>query len=521
MKIFTKYYWLVEEIIFLTILAIPPSIVCLTEGIQIKISNIFIGRISGENFEKMLSALFIGQVVTAFTSYPISQGLTVYVNILCSQAYGAKQYKLVGLYFYRALFMAALTFFPLSTLFMSVRPIVYSFTQDPELAYHAGSYTSTFCLGLPAYFYFKIALRFLQAQNIVWPPLLYLLLGNILNGILQYVLIVQYNTSLAGAAGGYVISLYLIALLFYAQIRFTRVHLNTYVSWSVELIGEWYHTARYTLFPILQTFSAIISSNLIPLILLGLVYQDSTQIAIYSIFYSIWFIFGLVANGFASAITVRVGNLLGANEPKRAFRAAIFSLFYGETFLLLLCSSLFVSSQFLSHLFTTDPTFASNLEYSIKCVSFVMIADIELLSQGIMNSCCMQKLQAFIRFMIKTILAISIAILFTHFVQWKAISIIISNGICALLCFLIAIMIISFRNWESIAHNVSENTQMINLEDELDTRPQNGCLQSFKHMNMCGSSMYNSKVYEIGRYCLCFVVGILVFVFVFVTFQLS
>ena len=418
-----RYYWILEELCFLTILALPPSIVSLSEGIQMKISNIFVGISSGENVEQMLSALFIGQVVITFTVYTISEGIAVYVNILCSQAYGAKQYKLVGLYFYRALFMAALTVFPLSTLFMSVRPIVYSFTQDRELAYHAGSYTSTFCLGLPAYFYFKIALRFLQAQNIVWPPLLYLLLGNILNGILQYVLIVQCNTSLAGAAGGYVISLYLIALLFYAQIRFTRVHLNTYVSWSMEMIGEWYHLVRYALSPILQSYAAIISSSLISLILLGLVYQDTTQLAIYSVLYSLWYVFGLFSGGFGSAITVRVGNLLGAHEPKKAFRSAIFAIIYGESVLLMLTISLLVSSQFLSHLFTTDLTFANNLTFNIRCMCFIIMSDIELFSQGIMNACCMQGIQAFIKFVVRTILSIVISIILTYFVWWKAVSI--------------------------------------------------------------------------------------------------
>ena len=63
--------------------------------------------------------------------------------------------------------MAAITFFPLTALLISIRPIVYSITQDWELAYHAGSYTTVFCLGYPACIYFKAALSFLQAQNIV------------------------------------------------------------------------------------------------------------------------------------------------------------------------------------------------------------------------------------------------------------------------------------------------------------------------------------------------------------------
>ena len=128
-----RYYWILEEITYLSMLALPPSVACMTDGLQMKMSSVFIGRSSGDNIERMLSALFIAQVFASLTNYGLSESFSIYVNILCSQAYGAKQYKLVGLYFYRALFIAALTFFPVCTVFISVRPIVYSITQDWEL----------------------------------------------------------------------------------------------------------------------------------------------------------------------------------------------------------------------------------------------------------------------------------------------------------------------------------------------------------------------------------------------------
>ena len=47
-----------QEIGFLVALALPTSIECFTEGLQIKLSNILIGRTSGNNIDVMLSALF-------------------------------------------------------------------------------------------------------------------------------------------------------------------------------------------------------------------------------------------------------------------------------------------------------------------------------------------------------------------------------------------------------------------------------------------------------------------------------
>ena len=67
--------WIMKEIRFLTALALPPSLMCLSKGIQLKQSNVFIGRVTGENVSSALSALFSGQVIIICTANSISDGL--------------------------------------------------------------------------------------------------------------------------------------------------------------------------------------------------------------------------------------------------------------------------------------------------------------------------------------------------------------------------------------------------------------------------------------------------------------
>ena len=506
LKLFCKYYWMLEEAAFLTTLAIPPAIVCLTEALQMKMSNIFIGRASGNNVEKMLSALFLGQVVTSCTSAPISDGISIYVNVLCSQAYGAKQYKLVGLYFYRALFMAALTLFPLSALFISIRPIVYSITQDWELAYHAGSYTTVFCLGYPACVYFKAALSFLQAQNIVWPPLIYLILGNIVNGVLQYVLIAKYETNLAGAAAGYVISMYVTAMLFYAHIRITKVHLTTYVEFSVKIIREWYNSMKYIIFPTSQSLIGFISATLLPLIILGAILHDTEQVAIYSVLFSIWYTFSLIVVGFSSAITVRVGNLLGSQESNRARRAALFSIFYCEIYILILAVLLFFIAHPLSYLFTTDSEFAMKLEFSIRAICFILPTDVSHFAQGIMNACCMQIIQSAVKFITIFILGSILMTIISNFVWWKAVSILLSYGICNVLAFITSLVIILCRNWTTILQKVKENT------DRAEKNEINACIMMHSYMCHFEWKCCETKLFQHVRYCSSFLLGFMLFI---------
>ena len=210
--------WILKEMKYLTSLALPTAVICLSEGLQIKVSNIFIGRASSSEVSTELSALFIGQVVTTVTAYSITEGLSVCVNVLCSQAHGAKQHRLVELYYYRAMMLMILFCFPLFSLYVSVGPILYHVTQSYELSLGAGRYTTIFCFGFPGYAYYKMSVCYLQSQNIVWIPLVYLLFANLMNGILQYIFILKLNLGIAGASCAYVISIYICSVLLFGYI---------------------------------------------------------------------------------------------------------------------------------------------------------------------------------------------------------------------------------------------------------------------------------------------------------------
>ncbi|KAI6650860.1 Multidrug and toxin extrusion protein 1-like [Oopsacas minuta] len=488
---------------FLIVLALPASIECFTEGLQMKLSNIYIGRISRNNFSTMLSALFIGQTAISLISYPIAEGIALYVNILCSQAYGAKQYKLVGFYFHRALLMATLVCFPVFTILISVRPIVYLVFQDWELAEYSGSYTDILCFGYPAYLYYKIGIRFLQALNIVWGPALYLLIGITLNGIIQYILIFQYNTNIQGAAAGYVISNYLVALLVFSHIQLSHVHKTISHEWSIELISDWYHTSKYAISTIVQTLVSSAPLVILPILAIGVFANDKRQLAIYSIIYSIGWVTSLGTMGFSSAITVRVGNLLGADDPKRAKKAAILGIVVGQVLLILVNLVLLGISGPLSHLFTTDTEFAKELKWNIIIFSFALNTNTNFIVQGVMNACCKQGIQTVLKFIFQIIFATIATFLLAHFVEWKALSIIVQFSVGSAFCMVIALFILFCSDWRKIALVVNRNTKK-NTSTEKE-------LKGFFRNPSLFKIILRSKVGILSRYLTCLAVSIIVF----------
>ncbi|KAI6655987.1 Multidrug and toxin extrusion protein 1 [Oopsacas minuta] len=507
------FKWIFVEIKFLTLLALPTSIICLTEGFQMKLSNIFIGRKSGEDVSTELSALFLGQMTITVTAYPILEGLSVCVSIICSQAYGANQPKLVALYYYRVLFVAILICFPLFSLLISVCPIVYLYTHNLKLSIGAGSYTTIFCCGFPAYAYYKISVCFLQSHNIVWSSLIYLILGNISNGILQYMFIFHYNQGIAGAAAAYVISLYIIALLIFTHIRLSRQNLPS-MEFSIDLISDWSHTAKYAIPASLQTFFGTLVSNIFPVFLLLWVSYDQNQLAIYSIMYSLWFMFSLFTMGFSRALTIRVGQLLGANNTARGKRSAIFGIAFGETVIFFLSIFIIVCNHPFSRLFTTDKSFVEELYFNLLLLPFIILSDIILLGQGVMNACDMQQTQAILKFFFMVLLGFILEFLLINVFAWKALLIFSIQGLFRLLCFVCSMVILFCRDWDTFTLKIKERTQ----STDNFLQPQFFEKISVSHLSSQESNVgkfqrfSNSKLIIVSKYVFCLLLGVSIFV---------
>ena len=193
--------------------------------------------------------------------------------------------------------------------------------------------------------------------------------------------------------------------------------------------------------------------------------HDKRELAIYSILFSIWWVCCIGVMGFASALTVRVGNLLGANEPIRAKRTTIIGLTCGQLTILMCNINVFATSDPLSHLFTTNSLFASELAWNIRLFSFVLNSDITMLVQGVMNACCKQGIQLILRIIFQIVIGTIATILFVHFVQWKALFVVLQYSITSMLCFFIASLILLCSRWESIALFVRTNTTVEEVSD--------------------------------------------------------
>jgi MATE family multidrug resistance protein len=96
-------------------------------------------------------------------------GMASALDTLCGQAFGARQYHLLGVYKQRAMLVLALACVPIVVVWANTTRILLLLGQDRSIAAEAGAYAWLLVPSLVPYVPLVCHIRFLQTQSIVVP----------------------------------------------------------------------------------------------------------------------------------------------------------------------------------------------------------------------------------------------------------------------------------------------------------------------------------------------------------------
>uniref|UniRef100_H3GN97 Polysaccharide biosynthesis protein C-terminal domain-containing protein n=1 Tax=Phytophthora ramorum TaxID=164328 RepID=H3GN97_PHYRM len=154
------------------------------------------------------------------TAYSIGFGLTSALDTLCSQAYGAKRFGKIGLYFQAGLQIVGACLGPVFLLNWYSESFLLYMGQDPEVSRLAQIFSRWTLPGVPFVFLYELVRKVLQAQNIMKPLVAIAALGNVVNIVSGYFL--TYHTSmgfegvaLSRSLGNMVLPLLLVPYFYY------------------------------------------------------------------------------------------------------------------------------------------------------------------------------------------------------------------------------------------------------------------------------------------------------------------
>jgi len=204
-----------------------PLIITFLLQYSLNVASVFsVGRIG----KTELAAVSLAGMTANITGYCLFQGTSTSLDTLCAQAYGRKDYKLVGLHFLRCTYFLLLLFIPVAFIWIFLsKPILLLLVDDLKLIELASIYLGILAIGLPGFIFFENGKHFLQSQNIFHASTYVILIAAPFNAILNYLLVwdERIGFGFIGAPIAIVITNYLMAILLFIY----TIKIDGYQCW--------------------------------------------------------------------------------------------------------------------------------------------------------------------------------------------------------------------------------------------------------------------------------------------------
>ncbi len=301
-------------------LAIPVAATQLSLMMLGFVDTIMVGWLSVE----ALAAASIGNVWVHGTM-DFGVGVLLGNDPIIAQAHGARDARSAGLALQRGLVLALWLSIPVALLWLSTEAFLLATGQSPELAAAAQSYVLAQLPSIPFALIYSALRQYLQCRGIVRPPLVVVLIANVWNAALAWVLIFGHlgMPALGLVGAGIATALVRIASCFALGFLIWRygLHRGAWVPWSREALAWRGQRPILALgVPVaIQTsleFWAFSGATL----LAGRLGQ--LPLAAHSIALNMAALAFMLPLGVSRAAVTRVGNLIGARRSADAQRAA-------------------------------------------------------------------------------------------------------------------------------------------------------------------------------------------------------
>ncbi|KAJ6678430.1 PROTEIN DETOXIFICATION [Salix viminalis] len=303
----------VAEIKELCTIAFPMIITGLLIYGKSAISMLFMGRLGKEVLAG--GSLSIG--IANITGYSIISGLALGMEAISSQACGAKQWPLMGQTLQQTITILILACIPISLLWLNFEPVLIFCGQDRAISSIASTYLVFSLPDLVLQSFINPLKIYLRTQNITRPLMLSAAFSLSLHFPISYILAHRFSLGIRGIAVAVAITdlNLLAALLLY--LYFSGICRKSWQGWSLQCFDEWRPILSLAIpscisvclewwwYELMIVLSGILSNAPEAVAAMGILIQATSLVYIFP-------------SALSLAVSTRVGNELGANQPNKA-----------------------------------------------------------------------------------------------------------------------------------------------------------------------------------------------------------
>uniref|UniRef100_A0A1D1Z036 Protein DETOXIFICATION n=1 Tax=Anthurium amnicola TaxID=1678845 RepID=A0A1D1Z036_9ARAE len=286
------------------------------------ISVMFVGHLG----ELALAGASMATSFAGVTGFSLLLGMGSAMDTFCGQAFGARQYHMLGVHMQRAMFVLTLVSIPLAFIWAYTGDILMALGQDPEISREAGLYARWMIPSLFAYGLLQCHVRFLQTQSVVFPMMLSSGITALLHVVTCWILVFKSGLGNKGAALANCISYWINVSILAIYVRISPSCKKTWTGFSKEALHDIFSFIKLAVPSAVMVCLEFWSFEFLVL-LSGLLPNPTLETSVLSISLNSSALIFMVPLGLGNAVSTRVSNELGAGHPQAA-RLAVYAVVF-------------------------------------------------------------------------------------------------------------------------------------------------------------------------------------------------
>ncbi|ODV60962.1 MATE family efflux transporter ASCRUDRAFT_22327, partial [Ascoidea rubescens DSM 1968] len=337
-----------------------------------------------------LGAVTLGSMTANITAISIIHGLATCLDTLCSQAYGANRYHLVGAYCQRCVALLFTIIAPIILFwFIGAEYILNLLINDSQLSKLAAAYLKVISIGIPGYVLFEAGKRFLQSQGIFHASTYILIVCAPLNAIMNYLFVWNSHIGIGylGAPLAVAINYWLmpIGLLIYTLTNKNLI--NPLKCWNGLHIKQsfkgWNRMFKLALSGLIMVFAEFFAFEVLTL---GSSHLGITALATNSVIASVASLSYQIPFAVSIALSTRLANFIGASLPYSSQICAKVGVVFGTSMGITNGLVIYCFRHKIARAFTSDEDVISELIRVFPIVSSIQIFDaLNAVSAGVLR----------------------------------------------------------------------------------------------------------------------------------------
>ncbi|XP_024960116.1 protein DETOXIFICATION 19-like [Cynara cardunculus var. scolymus] len=380
------------------------------------VSVMFAGHLG----EVELAASNLANSWATVTGLSFMVGLSGALETLCGQGFGAKLYRMLGIYLQASCWISISFSILISVIWFFTEPILILLHQDPQIAKLAALYIKYLIPGLFAYGLLNNMLRFLQTQSVVAPLVLCSVAPLILHFGIAYVLVQRTSLGFVGAPLAASISLWISAIMLALYVLFDKKFKETWHGFSMESFRHVFATLKLALPSAAMVCLEYWAFELLVL-LAGIMPNSEITTSLIAMCVNTEAIAYMLTYGLSAAASTRVSNELGARNIDKAKNAMGVTLKLSVLLALIVVLALGFGHDIWAGFFSSSPVIINHYASMTPLLVISIILDsIQGVLSGVARGCGWQHLAVFINLGMFYLIGMPIAVVLAFLVKLYA-----------------------------------------------------------------------------------------------------